>query len=234
MVNTIRRLLIALVVVLLAFGVRDLQNQIDQISPQQVIRNDNLISAIQKVISSVVYVEVKSNKSYYGGWSGSGLIIAPNIILTAGHVVGGADNIEVKSASGRTYEAIGWYEDPNNDCGIIVLRSDFSNVLEFADSDNLQLGQRVFVVGSPFGEHLFNTVTFGIISGLGRDISFFGECDMITTDAASNPGNSGGPVFTMQGKIAGIIVGGYIGGDGLGVITPSNICKKLLNAYEVD
>ena len=232
----IKRIVTASAILLLAFlagGVIS-QIQVDQISSQQVIRNDNLIPAIQKVISSVVYVEVKSDEGYYGGWSGSGVIIAPNIILTAGHVVEDADSIEVKLADDKTYKAIGWYKDPDNDCGIIVLRSDFSNVLEFADSDDLQVGQRVFTVGSPFGEHLFNTVTSGIISGFGRDIPYFGECDMITTDAASNPGNSGGPVFTIQGKIAGIIVGGYVGGEGISVFVPSNICKKLLSDYEVE
>lgn len=74
---------------------------------------------------------------------------------------------------------------------------------------------------------MLNTATLGIISGLNRKISYFGTCELITSDATGNPGISGGPVFNMRGKVIGIVVGTKRRSHGLRIIIPSNICRRL-------
>jgi len=225
--------------ILLVFGINEYTTTIEDIYHRQNITmhqqelliqyfQGELPNLVKESLPLCVYVEVVADDGWE--WSGSGVIVASNIILTAGHVVEDADKIVVITDSNEMYNAIGWYEDEKNDCGIIVLRSEFKDYAQFADSNELLIGESVYIVGSPYGKELFNNVTFGIISGLNRDADFFGECGMITSDAAANPGNSGGPVFNMRGEIIGILVGGINGADGISFITPSNICKKLLES----
>lgn len=205
----------------------DIHHQVAEIQRQQELllmyENESLPTLIKRAMPSVVYVEAAS-------WSGSGVIVGPSTVLTARHVVRDAGELAVETIDGRIYRAIAWVEDKKNDCGLIFFdpREPFTNIAEFADSDELQLGDLVFTLGSPYGKTLFNTATFGIISGLDRDIRYFGTCGLVTSDAAGNPGNSGGPVFDMQGRIIGIVVGTYWGSEGLNIIIPSNTCKALL------
>lgn len=212
----------------------DINLRIAQIQQQQeilVIGTGNpLPILIKKVMPSVVYVRVPER------WSGSGVIVGPHTVLIAGHVIKDITELYIETADGKRYNAISWVEDKKNDCGLIFFdpREEFKDISEFADSNLLQVGDIVFTMGSPFGKILFNTVTFGIISGLNRDISYFGDCGLITSDAAGNPGNSGGPVFDMRGKVIGIVVGRRYGSEGLNIIIPSNICQKLLENKEKD
>ena len=87
------------------------------------------------------------------------------------------------------------------------------NPLRLGNIENCVLGQQVYVIGSPFGKINFNSLTTGILSGLDRDWSFAGESYgwkvAFTVDSAGHPGNSGCPVFTMDGKVRGILVGGF-------------------------
>ncbi len=187
-----------------------------------------LSTVIHRVMPSVVYVGVPSQ------WSGSGVIIGPSTVLTAGHVVDGANEIFVETTDGKRHEAIYWVADEDNDCGLIFFNpwKKFGRVVELADSSNLQLGDTAIIIGSPYGKSCFNTVTLGIISGLNRSISFFGTDGMITTDAASNPGNSGGPVFNDKGEVIGIAVGSRWGANGFSIITASNTCKEMLENWQ--
>lgn len=202
-------------------------HQIAQIQRQQeilLISTDNPLPAlIQEVISSAVYVRAP------GQWSGSGVIIGPSTVLTAKHVIQDANELYIETINGEQHEAVGWVEDEENDCGLIFFdpRKKFKNVANFADSDKLRIGDVVFSIGSPLGKELFNTVTLGIISGFDRKIPYFGTCGLLTSDVASNSGNSGGPVFNMQGKIVGIVVGSFWDTEGLNIIVPANICRKL-------
>ncbi len=182
---------------------------------------------INRVMSSVVYVEAP------GQWRGSGVIVGPHIVLTARHMVRGVNKLEITTVDGKTYEAIHWVIDRDNDCALIFFdpRWEFKDVAEFADSDKLRIGEPVFAIGSPYGRQLFNTVTLGIISGFDRTILYFGCSGLVTSDTAINPGNSGGPVFNIQGKIIGIAVGMKVsryGAEGLAVIVSSNVCQELL------
>lgn len=228
----IRSVVIGIVLgVLIVFGIFRYQEDQDAVHDriselqrqQEIVLMSNLPALIKKVAPSVVYV-----KAPY--WSGSGIIVGSSIVLTARHIVRDAENLEIETVDGNVYKAISWIEDKENDCGLIFFdsRMEFTNIVTFANSDELQIGQSVFTMGSPYGKQLFNTATFGIISGLDRNIRYFGTCGLITSDAAANPGNSGGPVFNIEGKVIGILVGSKHGADGLGVIIPSNICQELL------
>ncbi len=218
----------------LSFGINryrndqdDIHYRIAEIQRQQellIVSADNPLPAlVEEVIVSVVYVRAE------GMWSGSGVIIGPHTVLTARHIIQGANDLYIETADGKRHEAIGWTVDEDNDCGLMFFdpRDKFDSVLEFADSNDLQVGDITFIVGSPYGKELFNTVTFGIVSGLNRRISFFGTCGLITSDTAVNPGNSGGPVFNTQGQMIGIVVGLKYGATGLSIIIPSNVCRRL-------
>ncbi len=208
-----RLMLIAILTVVLLCGIAEYDSR-------------QLPNLINKVMPSVVYVEAP------GQWRGSGVIVGPHIVLTARHIVRDANKLEIKTAN-KTYKAIHWVIDRDNDCALIFFdpRWEFKNIAEFADSDKLRVGESVFAIGSPFGRQLFNTVTSGIVSGIDRTILFFGCNGLVTSDTAINPGNSGGPVFNMQGKIIGIAVGMKVsryGTEGLTIIIPSNVCRELL------
>lgn len=184
----------------------------------------HLPSIIKQVISTSVYVD--SNE-----WSGSGVIVGPNTVLTAGHVVEDANNLEVHTAYGKIYKAAGSKYDPNNDCGLIFIKETFKDIAGLGDSNLVEVGDGVLIIGSPYGKELFNAVAYGIVASVDRQLPFWNEVNTFVIDVASNPGNSGGPVFDMDGKVIGIVVGGWWGADGLTAVTPINICKELL--YEV-
>ena len=211
-----------------------INNRIAKIQRQQeilLISVDNPLPALIKIaLPSVVYVEVPDVKS------GSGVIVGEHTVLTAKHVVTDANTITVETVDGKIYKAIDWVVDEDNDCALIFIDSNkvFDYISEFSDSDKLQMGDVVFTIGSPYGKKLFNTATLGIISGLDRNIPYFGTCKQLTSDAASNPGNSGGPVFDIRGKIVGIVVGGSKGADGLSIIISSNVCQELLKNYDYE
>ncbi|GAH50532.1 unnamed protein product, partial [marine sediment metagenome] len=206
----------------------DLQWQLDQTN-NQIMRG--LPCLIERVSPSVVYVEAiadnyNDNYEYGYDWSGSGVIIGSHIVLTARHIIEDANSLTITVVDGNTYEAVRWEVDPNNDCGLLFFEEDLGPVIKFADSDKIEIGDRVIIIGSPYGKEFLNTATNGIVSGLDREILFFGEDPMITADAASWPGNSGGPVFDIQGRVIGILVGGTWNGDNFSIVVPINICKE--------
>jgi len=228
-------LLLSIVVSRYETDIAGINSQIQNLQESQrqicvAIQSEKLPPLIKGVIDSVVYVEKRYEYGRVG--SGSGVIIAPNIILTAGHIVKDANELFVTTTDGDTYKVISWVRDPNNDCALMFLDSgtQLKNISVPVNSDLLQVGESVFAIGSPYG--FFNTVTFGIISGLNVKMDFFGEDEIITIDAAGNPGNSGGPVFDMRGRVIGILVGGIRGADGFAVVISSNVCKELLNGEE--
>jgi len=191
----------------------------------------SIVTLIKRVDPSVVYVEAIDE---YGDrlWFGSGVVICPDgLILTAGHVVDGATAFKIVLPDGREFWSNKSYLSDITDVGLIQIDAEKLPFSYLGNSDNLRKGEEVFIIGSPLGFDLFNTVTFGIISGLSRDIDFFGEKLMVQSDAQSWPGTSGGPVYNMQGKVVGILVGGKWGVDGISLIIPSNICKLVLNCY---
>jgi len=205
----------------LAIGGLRLHTQIEKIDARVSYSSVDVVSLIAQLKESVVYIEAS-------GWSGSGVIIGPHRVLTAKHVIEYAGDLTIVTDANEEYEAMAYTMSFDNDCGLLYVKEELSPLMQLGDSNSLQVGERVLIIGSPYGERFFNTVTLGIVSGLKRSVPFFGECELFTVDAASWGGNSGGPVFNMRGEIVGLLIGGYSGYDNLSVVIPINICKELL------
>src|SRR6185503_1357402 len=161
---------------------------------------------------------------------GSGFIIkADGTIVTNNHVIAGADEIVVMLSDGTRLPAKVIGADDKAD--LAVLKVDASHALpfvQFGDSDTAQVGDWVLAIGNPFG--LGGTVTAGIVSARGRDIRQGLYDDFIQTDAAINRGNSGGPLFNLEGKVVGINTAIYSpsgGSIGIGFSIPSNLARNI-------
>ena len=164
---------------------------------------------------------------------GSGVIVdASGLIVTNNHVIEGADEVKVSLADKREFEASLVLKDPRTDLAVLRIKDGRERfpVLDFADSDALQVGDVVLAIGNPFG--VGQTVTHGIVSALARtqvgvsDYQFF-----IQTDAAINPGNSGGALVDMTGKLVGIntaIFSRSGGSQGVGFAIPANMVKVVV------
>ncbi len=194
-----------------------------------------LQETIKKTAQSCVMIEVRGPYDYNYQpvkWSGSGVIVSENgVIVTAGHIVEDAVEIKVTLADGRKYKATSFEYETITDVGIIKIGANDLSILSFGDSNRCKLGDSVIAIGSPFGKMLFNTVTVGIISGLKRDISFFGDKLLFQIDAATASGKSGGGVFNVQGNFIGIMVGTQRGYDDINLCVPSNIIKLVISKY---
>jgi S1-C subfamily serine protease len=167
---------------------------------------------------------------------GSGFLISDDgKILTNAHVLQGRGRIEVTTSTHDRYEATVLSRDTRNDLGLIQIKPKRKvTTLKLGDSDNLQVGQKVLAIGNPFG--LEGTLTTGIISSMGRDISDERNRKlegMIQTDAAINPGNSGGPLLDSRGNVIGINTAIYGPGSniGIGFAMPVNKAKTMLEDY---
>jgi len=168
--------------------------------------------------------------------SGSGVIIRPDgYIVTNNHVVSGATTIEVTLNNNKTYEATVIGTDPATDVALIKIDATGLPTVQFADSDKLRLGEWVLAIGSPLGEELRSTITAGIVSAKGRSMPSnsreFKIESFIQTDAAVNPGNSGGALVNKEGELVGIntaivsTTGSY---TGYSFAVPSNIVQKVV------
>ncbi len=169
--------------------------------------------------------------------SGSGVIIRPDgYIVTNNHVVQNATKIEVTLNNNKTYEATVIGTDPATDVALIKIDAAGLPTLKFADSDKLRLGEWVLAIGSPLGEELRSTITAGIVSAKGRSMpNYNGDFKIesfIQTDAAVNPGNSGGALVNKSGELVGIntaiisTTGSY---TGYSFAVPSNIVSKIVS-----
>ena len=159
---------------------------------------------------------------------GSGFIIdREGYIVTNNHVVENADQITVKLADEKEYDAQLVGRDPKTDLALIKIsaKTDLSPI-KMGDSDKANVGNWVVAIGSPFG--LEQTVTAGIVSAKGRIIGFGPYEDFIQTDASINPGNSGGPLINMQGEVVGINTAIVASGQGIGFAIPVNMAKDII------
>ncbi len=155
---------------------------------------------------------------------GSGFVIDPSgIVITNNHVVGDANDIVVIFTDGRKLKAKVVGKDPKVDVAVLKVESDKPlKTVKFGDSDKMRVGDGVMAVGNPFG--LGETVTAGIISARNRNIDSGPYDDFLQTDASINKGNSGGPLFNLQGEVIGIntaILSPSGGSIGIGFATPS-------------
>ena len=165
--------------------------------------------------------------------SGSGVIIRQDgYIVTNNHVVQGATKVEVTLNNNKVYEAKVIGTDPATDVALIKIDAEGLPIVPFADSDRLRLGEWVLAIGSPLGEELRGTITAGIVSAKGRSMpNTSGEFKIesfIQTDAAVNPGNSGGALVNKAGELVGIntaIVSQTGAYSGYSFAVPSNIVR---------
>tara|TARA_B100000945_G_scaffold307310_1_gene295626 strand:+ start:735 stop:1940 length:1206 start_codon:yes stop_codon:yes gene_type:complete len=162
---------------------------------------------------------------------GSGFIIKKEgIVVTNNHVIANADDIIVK-VNNKEYEAKVLGSDPYADVAVLKIKSSETfKTVEFGNSDKARVGDWVVAIGNPFG--LGGTVTSGIISARNRDVGLTRYDDFIQTDASINQGNSGGPLFNLDGKVIGIntaiIAPGQTGSIGIGFAIPSNAASNII------
>jgi serine protease Do len=161
---------------------------------------------------------------------GSGVIVSDDgYILTNSHVVRGADTIKVTLGDGRELTAKVVGSDPQSDLAVIKVDAKALPAITFADSDRLEVGDFVLAVGNPFG--IGQTVTSGMVSGLGRATLGLDYEDFIQTDAAINPGNSGGALIDTEGRLVGIntaILSRTGGFQGIGFAIPANLARNVM------
>lgn len=168
-------------------------------------------------------------------WQGLGsgfLIDSQGTILTNNHVVADSDDLEVTLKDGRIFKAKLVGTDPETEVAVIKIDGKDLPCIELGDSDSLKVGNLVLTIGSPQG--LPQTVTFGIVSALNRsDIRITDFSDFVQTDAAVNPGNSGGPLLDVDGMVIGIntaIFSTSGGSQGMGFAIPINQAKRIADA----
>jgi len=187
-------------------------------------------SVADSVGPAVVRVEVIKNGHPSG--VGSGVIIAPDgLVLTNSHVVAGAKELRLQDAEGRVMEARKLGEDPDTDLALVRAGSarDLPSAM-LGNSKTLKRGQLVVAIGNPLGFE--STITAGVISALGRSLrAKTGRLieDVIQTDAALNPGNSGGPLVSSRGEVIGINTAVILGAQGICFAVASNTAQFVLS-----
>lgn len=192
-----------------------------------------IITAVQTVKNAVVKIDVY--KTVQGklrpAGSGSGFVFSSDgLIFTNSHVVAGAEKIMVSLLNENEIEAVLVGKDTDTDIAILKIYTNGYSLAKLGDSSQLQIGQLVIAIGNPLGYQ--HTVTTGVVSALGRTLrsqSGMLVDNVIQTDAALNPGNSGGPMITTDGEVVGVNTAIIQGAQGLSFSVAINTAKEIAN-----
>lgn len=208
-----------------------------------VLASEEAIARVAREVSpSVVSITTSTSSDTsmrVGRAAGTGIIVSKDgYIMTNKHVVADASSVTVTTTSGDIYENVKVVaKDPLNDVAFLKVEGvNDLNPAEIGRSDTLQIGQTVVAIGNSLGQYQ-NTVTSGIVSGLGRPVvAQSGDggseslSDLIQTDAAINPGNSGGPLVNLKGQVVGINTAVASEANGIGFAIPINATKGMLKS----
>ncbi len=212
----------------------------DWINNGEIVSDDAIVKATYQSVDTVVAITTTVDSAYgKAQGAGSGVIIAEekdsegnpvaSYIITNHHVIDGASSIKVTLTNGDTIDATLIGSDTQTDIGVIKVKAVGLRIAELGDSSKILLGETVIAIGNPLGEFA-NTVTNGIISGLERDITIDGiSMKLLQTNAAVNPGNSGGGLFNLNGELIGVVNAKSSGDsvEGLGFAIPVNTAKEI-------
>lgn len=247
-------LVAAITLVLLAAGLNYVgprfQTQTQTVTQQKVVSEESaVIGAVEKASPAVVSIVARqvtfspfTGPSNEDSGIGTGFIVEPNgLVLTNRHVVSSSSaRYRVVLKDGTDYEVKEIHRDPFVDLAILKIdppEADLPTV-ELGGSDDLKVGQTAIAIGNALGRFT-NTVTVGVISGIGRGVtasSGMGQSevldDVIQTDAALNPGNSGGPLLNLSGQVIGINVATTEGAENIGFSIPIDAVKPILSEFK--
>lgn len=207
----------------------------EQVSQVRIEESNAVIMAVDKVAPAVVTIETTTGGLISGRGTGSGVIYhADGWILTNRHVVENAERVDVTLNDGRAFEGRVYGLDTLTDLAIVKIDGSDLPTAPIGTSENLEPGQLAIAIGNPLG--LSNTVTTGIVSGLGRVITASDALqtsaetlrNLIQTDAAINPGNSGGPLVNSAGQVIGINTAVNVEAQGLGFAIPIDVAKPIM------
>lgn len=198
--------------------------------------SQTVVGVAKKVSDAVVQIKVskpggrkqQNNRGGYG--SGSGFIISTDgFVVTNSHVVSGAKRIQVNLQDGRQFPGTLIGDDPATDIAVLQIDATKLSTVEFGNSDQLQVGQIAIAIGNPFGFQY--SLTAGVVSALGRTLRSEGGRlidDVIQTDAALNPGNSGGPLVDSFGRVIGVNTAVILPAQGLCFAVASNLVQYVV------
>ena len=217
--------------------------------PKELTSNDagkklTPVDIYELTVNSVVGIKTEATTNVFGqeavsASAGSGFILSEDgFVITNSHVVSGADTIQVELFNEEIYEAELVGADSSFDIAVLKIEAEGLQPVTVGDSDQLKVGEEVAAIGNPLGELTF-TLTTGVLSALDREINTDGNPqNMLQTNAAINSGNSGGPLFDMNGNVIGVTTAKYSGStnsgttiEGLGFAIPINTALKV--AYDL-